>query len=160
MWCGAEAVRTLLIGYGNPGRGDDGLGPALAEAIAALGLPDLMVDIDFQLNVEDAWDLTGYDRAIFADAAVEGAEPFFWKELEPADSAEFSSHAASPAGVLKLAKDLFNAKVRGFVIGIRGYEFDVFGAPMTPRAQDNLRQAIAFLATTLRVGEMEPTAPA
>jgi hydrogenase maturation protease len=153
-------VRTLLIGYGNPGRGDDGLGPALAEAIEAMGLPDLKVDIDFQLNVEDAWDLNGYDRAIFADAAVVGEGPFFWKEVEPADSAEFSSHAASPAGVLKLARNLFNANVRGFVLGIRGYEFDVFGAPITPRAQDNLRQAIAFLADHLRIGEKEPTAPA
>ena len=62
--------------------------------------------------------------------------------------------------MVKLAKNLFNAKVRGFVIGIRGYEFDVFGAPITPKAQDNLRQAIAFLAETLRVGEKEPTAPA
>ena len=153
-------MRTLLIGYGNPGRGDDGLGPALAEAIEALGLPDLKVDIDFQLNVEDAWEMNGYDRAIFADAAVEGAEPFFFKEVAPEDSAAFSSHAASPAGVLKLAKNLFNAQVRGFVIGIRGYEFDVFGAPITPKAQDNLSQAIAFLADLLRVGEKEPSAPA
>jgi len=153
-------MRTLLIGYGNPGRGDDGLGPALADAIEALGLPDLKVDIDFQLNVEDAWEMNGYDCAIFADAAVAGDEPFFFKEVVPEDSPEFSSHAASPAGVLKLAKNLFNAKVRGFVIGIRGYEFDVFGAPITPKAQENLRLAIAFLADKLRVGEKGLTAPA
>jgi hydrogenase maturation protease len=143
-------MRTLLIGYGNPGRGDDGLGQALAEAIEAMGLPDLKVEVDFQLNVEDAWDLGGYDRAIFADAAVEGVEPFFWKEVEPADAAQFSSHAASPAGVIKLARTLFNAQVRGFVLGIRGYQFDEFGAAISPRAQGNLRQAIAFLAEELR----------
>ena len=153
-------MRALLIGYGNPGRGDDALGPALAEAIEALGMEGLKVEVDFQLNVEDAWELTGYDLAIFADAAVQGAEPFFWREVLPADEARFSSHAASPEGVLALARRLFNAKVRGFVIGIRGYEFDVFGAPLTPRAQDNLGQAIAFLTARLRAGEGGLTAPA
>ncbi len=31
--------RILLIGYGNPGRGDDGLGPLLAARIEALAIP-------------------------------------------------------------------------------------------------------------------------
>jgi hydrogenase maturation protease len=153
-------MRALLIGYGNPGRGDDALGPAFAEAIDALAVPGLKVEVDFQLNVEDAWDMKGYDLAIFADAAVQGAEPFFWREVQPADTASFSSHAASPEGVLALAKRLFNAKVRGFVMGIRGYEFDEFGAPLTPQAQENLRQAIAFLTARLKAGEGGLTAPA
>lgn len=153
-------MRALLIGYGNPGRGDDALGPAFAEAIQALGVPGLKVEVDFQLNVEDAWAMKGYDLAIFADAAVKGAEPFFWREVQPADPAGFSSHAASPEGVLALARRLFDAKVRGFVLGIRGYEFDEFGAPLTPRARENLRQAIAFLSARLRAGEGGLTAPA
>ena len=37
-----------------PGRGDDGLGPAFAERIAARGLRGLPVDIDYQLTVEHA----------------------------------------------------------------------------------------------------------
>ena len=44
----------LLIGYGNPGRGDDGLGPALSEAVAARSLPGLEVDTDYQLVAEHA----------------------------------------------------------------------------------------------------------
>ena len=45
---------TLLIGYGNPGRGDDGLGPAFARRIAARGLPGVTVEIDYQLTVDHA----------------------------------------------------------------------------------------------------------
>jgi hydrogenase maturation protease len=120
----------------------------------------LKVEVDFQLNVEDAYDMKSYDLAIFADAAVKGAEPFFWREVQPVDTVSFSSHAASPEGVLALAKRLFDAKIRGFVMGIRGYEFDEFGAPLTPRAQENLRQAIAFMAARLRAGEGGLTAPA
>lgn len=153
-------MKALLIGYGNPGRGDDALGPALAEAIEGLQVPGLEVEVDFQLNVEDAYDLKDYDAAIFADATVAGDEPFLWRRIQPADSAQFSSHAASPEGVLQLAKKLFGINIDGYVLGIRGYEFETFGAPLTPRAQDNLRQAIAFLADRLRGGDGGLLAPA
>ena len=35
-------MKALVIGYGNPGRLDDGLGPALAEAVEKLDLPGLI----------------------------------------------------------------------------------------------------------------------
>ena len=34
---------TLVIGVGNPDRGDDGVGPAVASRVAALGLPGVRV---------------------------------------------------------------------------------------------------------------------
>ena len=150
----------LLIGYGNPGRGDDGLGPALAEAISAKALPGVRVDTGFQLNVEDAYAVLGHDVAVFADAATVGEEPFFFREIGPEDPASFSSHSVSPAGLLGLSKRLFGAKTRGFVLGIRGYEFDEFGAPISKRAQENLDAAIAFLEPRLRAGDPGAKAPA
>src|SRR5271157_1838715 len=109
---------TVVFGYGNPGRGDDALGPAVASAIEDLRLPGVDVHSCYQLSVEDAWDLKAYDTAIFADAAMGGEEPFEWRELKPGDDAVFTSHAASPAGVLKLAERLFHAQVKGYVLGI------------------------------------------
>jgi len=152
--------QILLIGYGNPGRGDDGLGPALAERISALNLPGVRVDTEFQLNVEDAYALLGHSVAVFVDAAVEGAEPFFYREIGAGDEASFGSHSVSPAGLLGLAHQLLGAKTRGFVLGIRGYEFDVFGAPISTRAQANLDAAIAFLEPRLRAGDPGVLAPA
>ena len=49
-----EAADILLIGFGNPGRLDDGLGPALADAIEKLALPGVTVESNYQLTVEDA----------------------------------------------------------------------------------------------------------
>ena len=43
--------RILVIGYGNPGRRDDGLGPALAARLEALALPGVTVESDFQLAI-------------------------------------------------------------------------------------------------------------
>lgn len=142
-------MRRLLIGYGNPGRGDDGLGPALAEALEAEALAGLDVKVEFQLNVENAFDLQGYDAVYFVDAAVQGAEPYDFHAIRPQDPALFSSHAVSPEGVLALADKLFGLKVPGYILAIKGYSFDDFGAPISPQAQRNLDAATAFLSAHL-----------
>ena len=67
---------VLLLGYGNPGRLDDGLGPALAARVEALALPGVTVQADYQLCLEDAEAAARHDVVIFADAAASGAEPF------------------------------------------------------------------------------------
>lgn len=150
----------LLMGYGNPGRGDDGLGPALAEALAARGLPGLRVDTAFQLNIEDAHALMGCEAVVFADAAKAGPEPFAFRRVEAGDAASFSSHSVSPAGLLALARQLFGAEVRGYTLAIRGYEFDEFGAPLSLRARHNLKQALAFIEPRLRSGQLGEAFPA
>jgi hydrogenase maturation protease len=142
-------MARLLIGYGNPGRGDDGLGPALAEAVEALGLKGVDVKVGFQLNVEDAFDLQGYEAVYFVDAAVQGPEPYDYRRIQPEDPAQFSSHAVSPEGVLALAEALFGLRVPGYVMAVRGYSFDDFGAPLSSRAAANLEAATARLLQVL-----------
>ena len=137
--------KVLLIGYGNPGRLDDGLGPALAEAVDALRLPGLDTDSDYQLTVEDAERASRYDAVIFADAAVRGREPFFFKEVGEADDLTFSTHSVEPELVLGMARRLFGAATRGYALGIRGYEFNAFGERLSDRARENLAAAVAFV---------------
>ena len=144
-----EVSKVLLFGYGNPGRLDDGLGPAFAEAFEDRGLEGVTVDADYQLTVEDAATIAEYDIAIFVDASVNGAEPFFFEKLEVKSSASFSSHSIEPGGILGLAQELFNAKTTAYVLGIRGYEFNEFGQWLSDRAKDNLDKAIKFVETAL-----------
>ena len=131
-------TKILLIGYGNPGRLDDGLGPALAEAVAALGLPGVTVDSDYQLTVEDAAAAAENDVVIFADASVNGEEPFFFREIVAEGTLGFSSHSVDPEAVLAMAVDLFGAKTKGYALGIRGYQFDEFGERLSDKARENL----------------------
>ena len=77
----SENSKVLLIGYGNPGRLDDGLGPALAEAIAHKEFKNVTVDANYQLTVEDAAEVAKYDLVIFADADVAGPEPFWVRRI-------------------------------------------------------------------------------
>ncbi len=145
-------MRTLLLGYGNPGRGDDALGPALAEAASAWGIQGLTARQAFQLNVEDAMDLGSYDAAVFVDASVRGPAPFEWRALGEGGTPSFSSHEASPEGVLALGRRLFGVRTRAYVLAIRGYDFDEFGAPLSAAAAANLAAAQDFLRPLLRAG--------
>jgi hydrogenase maturation protease len=142
--------RFLLIGYGNPGRLDDGLGPALAAAIESLDLPGVTVDSDYQLTVEDAATIAEHDIVIFADASVNGEEPYFFKPITPKATLSFSSHSVEPDALMALAIELFQAQTQGYALGIRGYEFDVFEESLTSKAQKNLEKAIEFIIPVLK----------
>jgi hypothetical protein len=54
-----------------------------------------------------------------------------------------------PATVLGLARDVFGASPEGYLLGVRGYEFDDFGEVISPQARENLTAAIRFLKATL-----------
>lgn len=69
-------MKTLVIGYGNSLREDDGLGPAAAYALAAASLPeDVEVKVCHQLTPELACELAGVKRAVFIDVCEPGANP-------------------------------------------------------------------------------------
>ena len=145
--------RILMIGYGNPGRLDDGLGPALAAEMEKLGIPGLDVDSDYQLTVEHAADVAQYDIAIFADADVSGPEPLGFREIQPAaNPTGFSTHSVEAADVLALARTVFGARTRGFALGIRGYRFNDFGEELSDKARENLAAATVFLENAIRKG--------
>jgi hydrogenase maturation protease len=148
--------RILLIGFGNPGRLDDGLGPALAARIEQLGLLNVTVDSDYQLTVEDAAEAAQHDVVIFADADVGGPEPFYMRRLSPSGGTlSFSTHSVTPAAVLTLTRELFRTEPQGFLLGIRGYEFNEFGERLSDRAAENLEAAATYLAAALESGKIE-----
>jgi hydrogenase maturation protease len=142
--------RILVLAYGNPGRRDDGLGPALAAALEDLHLPGVTIDSDYQLTVEHAADVAEHDVVVFADAACTGPEPFSFARIAPQAAVGFGTHSVSPAAVLALARDLFGRTPAAYVLGIRGYEFNAFGEGLSPRAQDNLAAARDLLPSILR----------
>ncbi len=153
--------KILLIGYGNPGRGDDGLGPAVADSIQARSISGVEIDSDYQLTVEHAHDIAGYDTVIFADADTAGAEPFSLKRLQPGTaSVSFSSHAVSPGYVLALGRDLFGVDPAAWILAVRGYDFNEFNEDISDQARDNMAAAVDFLAGCLVSGTIREFDPA
>jgi hydrogenase maturation protease len=106
--------------------------------VAEWELDGVTVETDYQLHVEHAADAAEYDVVIFADADVEGAGPFRFRRLEPKTELSFTSHSVSPAGVLGLARELFSARSRGYVLGIRGHAFGEFAEGLSEEARRNL----------------------
>jgi len=145
----------IVIGFGNQAREDDGLGIAVAEEIEKLNIDGIEVDADYQLNVEDAAAVAEHDAVVFIDASIEGDGPFTFTRLTPKREETFSSHTVSPEGVMGLAHDLFNATADGYMLGIRGYSFEMFTEEMTDRAHKNMRKAIDFLVPMLRTGSIK-----
>ncbi len=141
----------LLYGYGNPGRGDDGLGPALASAIEDLSVPGVSVDSNYQLNLEDAAELGNYTAVVFADAAAEGPAPFSFARIDDSTVGHvgWTSHSVSPTQVVALARDLFASKVKAYVLGIRGYQFGDLDETLSQGAKENLAEAVAFAKKAL-----------
>jgi len=144
--------KILFIGYGNPGRLDDGLGPALAAKIEALSLKGMTVEADYQLSVENAFDVSMHDIVIFADAAVRGKAPFFFKEIHPRPPLNLGTHNVSPDAVLFFAERLFYSSARAYVLGIRGYEFNGYNERLSERAEKNLEEAFQFVAKLVQSG--------
>ncbi len=140
------AAGTLILGWGNPGRLDDGLGPALAADFERATPPGVTVESDYQLQVECAADVAEHQRVVFVDADRRGAGPFWMRRLTPEKGRlTFSTHSISPETVLALARDLFAVEPEAWLLGIRGYDFDGFGEGLSMRAQDNLTAAVRFL---------------
>lgn len=155
---GGGAAKVLLIGYGNPSRLDDGLGPLLAAAVEKLKIPGVTVEVDYQLNVEDAAQVADHDVVVFADADVAGPEPYWFRRIEPKAAWTISTHSVEPPALLGMAYQMFGAKTEGYILGIRGYDFNEFGERLSERARENLASAAAFIEQVLRTGSFREAA--
>ena len=152
--------KTLVYGYGNVGRKDDGLGVLVANAIEqwaqTKGLEWLDVETNYQLNIEDAEIISNYDVVYFVDASLEEIEDVTITEVSPDDNKiEFSMHAISPAYVLKLCRDMFSQSPRTFLVHIKGFDWD-FVEGLSIQGEEALKKATLQLKKTDRATYLVP----
>ena len=145
----AQVAPLLVLAWGNPSRGDDALGPLLAERllihVQTAGLASRVeVLTDFQLQVEHALDLVGRERILFVDAALDLAEPFTVRPLQAARGGGIGSHALAPEAVLQVYQDLHHQPPPpATLLAIRASAFELGSAPGAEALAD-LEQAIAW----------------
>jgi len=143
-----EHKNILVYGYGNPGRQDDGVGPALAEKIDALNIPGVLTDSNYQLNVEDALEIAKSRAVFFADASVDCSEPFSFEKVLPSNLIRFTTHTISPDSLIALCNELYGMNVPAYTLAVRGYSWE-FNEPITDRAKSNMQEAFSFLVEKL-----------
>lgn len=136
-----EAPPLLVIGYGNTLRGDDGVGPRVAEAVGALRLPGVRTLICQQLSPEHAAPISLAETVIFVDAAVDATQEVQLRRLEPNDTTQLMAHAADPRTMLALSRDVFGHVPRAWWLTIPAVKME-FSESLTPEAQRGCAEAI------------------
>ncbi len=138
------APPLLIIGIGNPSRGDDALGPLLIARLEAEAPTDVELLTDFQLQVEYALDLQGRREVVFVDASLDAPVPFTFTPAIAVEDASYSSHELSPGAVLHAYERLLGVPPPAFVLAIRGHSFEL-GEDLSAAAASNLERALDFI---------------
>lgn len=134
-------AKLLLFGYGNPGRGDDALGPELTGRIAQMHLANVECQNDMQLQVEHVADLAACTQVLFIDADMSCAEPFEFSGIGALKDDSYTSHAMNPAALLHAYSQVYGkAAPPAFLLRIRGYDFEL-GDMLSDKATSNLDAA-------------------
>lgn len=131
--------QVLVIGYGNPSRGDDGLGWHACRRLRRL-LPAERASVMtvHQLTPELAEDVSRFDLVIFIDAACAGGDPGDRLRHEvdlSAATSDGSGHHCTPEAILAYARALYGRAPLAVTFGIVGQSFD-FSMRLTRRVRD------------------------
>ncbi len=145
---------TLILGLGNPLRGDDGVGPAVIAALRATALPG-------RIQLQDAgapglelvllWE--GFQHVIVVDAAEMQLPPGAWRlfDLSQAEVAQRpvggTLHDVGLGEALALAAALNRLPPRLTLVGVQpaGLDWDVALSTAVARAIPAICQALVAL---------------
>ncbi len=142
---------TLYIGLGNPCRQDDGVGPYVVQALAAMPRPGMQTAIDIGDSLQLLNRMQGHDQVTVIDALKADSSPGrvhrFDGHSEQWRAAPFavSSHVLSLAEALDLGRTLQQLPARLTIVGIEGQHFAV-GTNLSPavrRSADSLIDELA-----------------
>ena len=131
----------LVIGYGNTLRGDDGVGPRVADAVAALNLPGVRTLACPMLTPELADPISQARVVIFVDAAVDAPKEVQLRKLEPNETSQLMAHAADPRTMLALARDVFGHVPDAWWLTIPAGNLD-FCEELSPETQRGFEEAV------------------
>lgn len=132
----------LAVALGNPIRGDDGAGPALARRLAAR-VPGLEVVESMEALPELAEDLARARRVVFLDATVDGRPgEVRVTPLGGRPPRDALLHALTPADVLGLAEALWGDAPAAALVTITGRDFS-YAERLSPPVEAALEEAAA-----------------
>lgn len=121
----------IMIGVGNPDRGDDGAGVAVAEKLT--GMKTHVVDAG-AMDLYELW--TDHDSVVVVDAMRSGGEPGTIRSFDvvstPLPNETFAStHSFGPAAGIEIARALGRMPAAIEVIGIEAGNLTV-GTGLSP----------------------------
>ncbi len=137
-------MKTLVVGYGNVTRSDDGVGVRLIEALDKANIPGIETRSAQQLHVEMAEEIIPYETVIFVDAGQTGPEIDFHQIGLDSAGGFTSSHFMAPAVILSLAKKIYGKVPKAWLCSIQGKNFE-FGTDLSPEVEERMVKALVMI---------------
>lgn len=162
--------KTLIIGYGNVDREDDGVAWHILQRLAQrLGrdfpedpedeLPELdganpALTFALQLTPEMAETFADFERVCFIDAHT-GAVPheINWEQLRGVFQASPLTHHTTPQTCVSLVESLYFSHPEAVLVSVRGYRFG-FARALSPQTTGLAEAATERILEWVGVGEM------
>ncbi len=159
-------MRSLIVGYGNADRQDDGVAWHVLTGIArGLGRPVPAAPEDgffpegeeidlwyvLQLAPEMSEDFAQYERICFVDAHTGNIEQEIL--LQPVEASPASSaftHHLTPAACLALTQAIYGKMPEAKLLSIRGFQFG-FSRELSPETAALVEQAVEMLRRWLNL---------
>src|SRR5450631_1294364 len=149
----------IVIGLGNPDRGDDAVGILVARQVATERLDVLALEFDDPSEALDAWD--SHDTVIIADAISSGGKPgdvhvvdVIGQKLPAGRWSAGGTHALGLAAVVELARSLDLLPKRLVVVGIEAGQLD-HGAPLSEAVKAAIPSATEAVLRVIENGQGE-----
>ncbi len=143
--------KSLVIGYGNTLRSDDGAGVRVAESIAAWNIPGVITMSVHQLTPEIAETLAAVDIAIIIDAELaEAGGEITISRIRPASSVRAAGHYSDLRSLLALAGMLYGRSPEAWLIGVPAVDLSLGEvlSPTTARGVEAASEQIRRIIVT------------
>lgn len=149
--------KTLIIGYGNPDREDDGVAWHILKGLAeflGIDFPDSLYEeivnshpklhflFDLQLIPEMSYDIKEFKRICFVDAHTGALEnDLNFQILERKFQKSPLTHHMTPQTVLSILDSAFDVQPEAILVSVRGFQFG-FSNKLSINSQKLADQAI------------------
>lgn len=137
-------MSTLVIGYGNDLRSDDGAGRVVADRIAALDLPGVTTRSLSQLTPELSLEIAGAAHVVFVDASIDVAKTTVTPVV--ADPAEKSTwtHYTTPQSLLTMTSTVGPVPQRAHTVSIPVADLGL-GLELSPISAAGVDEAVKLI---------------
>ncbi|WP_169977940.1 hydrogenase maturation protease [Tautonia rosea] len=143
--------KVLILGFGNVLRGDDGIGPRVAETVAGWDLCGVVALAAHQLVPEFAEPIHKARVVIFVDAVRSSnseSESVSTIPLHPRATASPLGHVSDPEQLLALARDVFCRCPPAYLIRVPASDVNL-GDSLSPLAEAGIHKAFDHISTLL-----------
>ena len=138
-------METLVIGYGNDLRSDDGAGRVVADRIATLDLPGVSTRSLSQLTPELALEISGVSRVVFVDASTEVTATTLTPVVPAAAEESGWSHFTTPETLLAMTATVGPVPQSAHTVAIPVANLSL-GMELSPICAAGVDEAVALIS--------------